>query len=298
MDEATTLERRIFEALRYMPLLECLTLLMIRPDTPLDTQVAFLPNLRILKLSGLSCISIFNHVSFPPTTSVEIACYDWGESIVEQDWNAFWTSIARIMSPSFYPGESRTLKTVAVDGDDDGIATLRAWNSADMPCDFTFHTAPAPTPGISVVIEWQGAPEEAWEHGQEVSRIFSELLEAAFRALPMPALETLHLGAFPGRDYLHSDFLVDILEPHLLWSRNFRTLITRTEHCAEFILAASFHQPDGRSGLPFPALETLVLLEASCFVNNMDVALLGCLNRRAEKGIKLKKLVLWDGHSI
>lgn len=232
-----TLESRIFEALRYMPLLEYryLEFSSIRPDTPLDTQVAFLPSLRILKLSGLSYIGIFNHVSFPPTTSVKIACYDQDGSLVEQDpdWDAFWATVPRITS--FYPGEARILKMAVVD--------VR-WHIIHLANVTSLFAPVRDLPQrISVVIDWR----EAWQDGQVARQLFSELLKAAFYALPMPALEILHLGAFPRYSYLPNDILVDTPEPQILWSSSLRVLITRTEYCARFLS----HQPDDRCGLHF-----------------------------------------------
>ncbi|KAK7044156.1 hypothetical protein VNI00_007876 [Paramarasmius palmivorus] len=289
----TTFEERLHEALRLMPALEYLGLAEVECDTPDEEVIATLPRLRQLDLEGtqLSCSSILNHISFPATASVQITIE--GADLPEEDLedlDTFWRDIARILSPEFYKGQQRVIKTLSADGNDDidgSSLTLKAWHTT-LPFDFSLDDHPRNSPNLSVTIDWSDCD---YVYDSTDSPFFDNVFKAAFRALHLPALETMQIGSFPHDDH---EFLTIVLVHAFmprLWSVPLRTLVVNG--CVDYLPRLLTWYERGR---PLPALETLVL--TSIDLNEELVEdLYDCLECRSEEGLQLQKLIVRESGS-
>ncbi|KAK7021869.1 hypothetical protein VNI00_017216 [Paramarasmius palmivorus] len=291
----TTFEDRLCEALRLMPALESLDLQEVYCNPPEDdTVVASLPRLRELKLkcSAVTCNALFDYVSFPASTSVHVAIKDCNlpDDTNIEDLVEFWTSIGRVLSPDFYPGRQRIIKSLAAYGDDEyegKYFMLKAWN-VSLSSDFNFtasswrRTRPQPSPNFIVNIDWTH-PE-----GQD-PKFFENNYEAAFNALFLPGLEIMYTGHFPRDPHRRSNLLTDALSPHL-WLSPLRTIILFVECCMHYLPELLVYRPGGRP-LPLPTLERIILKAADLHPYLVD-DLYSSFRIRSRKGLKLQKLVM------
>ncbi|KAK7044153.1 hypothetical protein VNI00_007873 [Paramarasmius palmivorus] len=290
----TTFEERLYKALRLMPALEYLGLAEVYYDAPDDEVIATLPRLQQLDLEGtqLSCSSIFNYISFPGTTVVQIDISGTDDPEDYGDLNTFGANVARILSPEFYPGHQRIIKTLSTDTDDDceGYSfTLSACTT--LPFDCRFHDHSRYPPNLSVNIDWS---ENYDLYGATDTSLFDSLFKLAFWTLHLPALETMHIGAFAHSDHASlTTILVDAFMPRL-WSIPLRTLVVdgRVDYLPRLLM---WYEP-GYRGLPLPALEALVLTHIDPN-KQMVEELYECLEFRSRQDIQLQKLILWESGS-
>ncbi|KAK7051617.1 hypothetical protein VNI00_004596 [Paramarasmius palmivorus] len=280
---------RLCEVLRLMPSLEYLDIHDIYPNPPADTAIASLPKLRKLNLRCIfpSCTAMLEHISFPATTFVQIDIANPSLlDIDEEDLSSMWTSVARILAPDFHPEGQRIVRTVAAEGDGEFRATSFTLMMWELKVSNT--STPLPSPNLLVMLDWTDREENALANPV----FFEEVFQAAFSALPLPHLETLHLGCFPKEAMSKFGLFKRALRPHL-WSSTLQTLILHVEHCVEYLPAMLVHQPDN-GPLPLPALETLLFTSVK-FDRRIVERLVRSLRTRSDQGVKLRKVIMDGG---
>ncbi|KAK7051624.1 hypothetical protein VNI00_004603 [Paramarasmius palmivorus] len=286
----TSFARRLCEALRFMPMLECLDLDEVYCDDPEDSVIAELPKLRRIGLhcTDLSGATIFNHISFPTTTfvQVEVSYPEPPEDVSVDDIEFVWSGIGRMLSPRYFPGGERIIKALAVDGDVEyeGLSfTLKAWDTIPPFDSIIDDRGHLPIPNLHITVDWS-------ERDRESPTFFEWLFKAAIRAFKrLPVLEILRLGAFPRYSENLSNLLIEALEPHL-WSTPVHTLIFHVEHAAADLAEMLVYQPDNKP-LPLSKLETLVFTYFD-FDHQLVEGLYKSLRTRMRQGMKLKKNVV------
>ncbi|KAK7051616.1 hypothetical protein VNI00_004595 [Paramarasmius palmivorus] len=288
--DRSVMEARLPDALRNMPLLETLAVDQVYCDAPAEPIVVPLPKLRRLQLQATHplAITIFDYITFPASTFVMIEIY--GQSFPAdtpfEDFGTFWRGIARILSPEFHSDSQRIVKTLAVDGDNGyrGLSfTLRAWHD-NLPFDSILDQSPLSSPDLTINVGWSNHHRTPDNFGDP--EFFEMVFLAAFGALHLPALETLHLGAFPKSIGIEIQV---ILMPHL-WTCPLRTLILHVERCALYLPELLVLQQDN-SSLSVPSLETLVFTHCN-WDHELARELLSSLRARAMRGSKLQKIVM------
>ncbi|KAK7026122.1 hypothetical protein VNI00_015697 [Paramarasmius palmivorus] len=296
---ATSFEARLYEALGFMPALECLSLNEVYSSTQANTNtsVVNLPMLRRLdiKNSYLESSRLFDYISFPGTAVVQIIIRDTGlparTDIDELD--TFWADITQILSPEFCPGYQRAVRSFTAGADASGGTsfTLRAWHTS-LPLDFFTSNnehAALHLPDFSVKVDWSEKDLRRYENRY----FFEDVFETAFDALSalhLPALETMRIGRFP-RPAHRTNLLQQALRSHMQ-SESLRRLILYGSRCAEY-LPDVLRQHGNAESMPLPALEELVLIYpyfSDILVDN----LYDKLEARAGQGRKLEKLVIHE----
>ncbi|KAK7051667.1 hypothetical protein VNI00_004646 [Paramarasmius palmivorus] len=184
------------------------------------------------------------------------------------------------------------MKTLSVDGGDDDTEitslTLRTWRTA-LPFDFSIDDHPRYRPNVSIQINW--AEERSFRDCGN-PKFFEKVFKAAFRALPLSTVETMHLGTFPvvWNQFLHcddeSELLLKAFVP-CMGSSHLRNLVLDGSRCAE-CLPKLLEYPG--LDLPLPALETLVLIDP-LFCESSVERLYECLQSRTQE-MMLQTLVV------